>query len=241
MFGLYAINQKNGFKRHIHFQELQMAKDYYAILGVPRDAPEDQIKKAYRNLAMQFHPDKNPGKESWANEKFKEINEAFGVLGNPEKRRQYDQFGVTGSANDVFSNAATNSTFEEMMRDFGGSGLGLDFLEKIFGDSFKNSGHSFRIYRYGGGSPGGVDLGDLFGQAQGQQFQYQTPDTANYEIIINSNQAKKGFEKDLVRNGHRLKVKIPKNIMSGTKIRLNNALLTTDRRAGDIIITVMVK
>jgi molecular chaperone DnaJ len=120
--------------------ELQVAKDYYAILGISRDASEEQIKKAYRNLAMQYHPDKNPGKEEWANEKFKEINEAFAVLGNPDKCRQYDQFGTTGSPNDVFSSTATSSTFEDIMRDFGGSGLGLDFLEKIFGESLKNSG-----------------------------------------------------------------------------------------------------
>ena len=57
-----------------------MAKDYYQILGVPRKATKEQIKKAYRQLAMQYHPDRNPGKEEWANEKFKDINEAFSVL-----------------------------------------------------------------------------------------------------------------------------------------------------------------
>jgi DnaJ-class molecular chaperone len=67
-----------------------MAKDYYGVLGVPRNASDGEIKKAYRKLAMQYHPDRNPGKEEWANEKFKEINEAYGVLGNPQKRKQYD-------------------------------------------------------------------------------------------------------------------------------------------------------
>ena len=62
-------------------------KDYYKILGVPQTASDDDIKKAYRKLAMQYHPDKNPGKEKWANEKFKEINEAYGVLGNVDKRQ----------------------------------------------------------------------------------------------------------------------------------------------------------
>jgi molecular chaperone DnaJ len=60
-----------------------MAKDYYGILGVTRNASDAEIKKAYRKLAMQHHPDRNPGKEKWANEKFKEINEAYGVLGDP--------------------------------------------------------------------------------------------------------------------------------------------------------------
>ena len=65
-------------------------KDYYKILGLSNNASQDEIKKAYRKLAMQYHPDRNHGKEEWANEKFKEINEAFSVLGDPEKRRQYD-------------------------------------------------------------------------------------------------------------------------------------------------------
>lgn len=218
-----------------------MAKDYYAILGVPRDASDDQIKKAYRNLAMQYHPDKNPGKEEWANAKFKEINEAFAVLGNSEKRRQYDQFGITGNANDVFSNAATSSTFEDIMKDFGGSGLGLDFLEKIFGDSFKNSGYSFRVYRYGGGSPGGINLNEVFQQARGQQYRYGQLRPVSYEITIDKNQAERGMEKDLVRNGHRLRVKIPQKIASGTNIKLSNALQVTDGMPGDIIITVRVR
>ena len=62
-----------------------MAKDYYGILGVPRNATDGEIKKAFRKMAMQYHPDRNPGKEEWANEKFKEINEAYGVLGDPQK------------------------------------------------------------------------------------------------------------------------------------------------------------
>ena len=66
-----------------------MPKDYYQILGIPRIATDEQIKKAYRKLAMQYHPDRNPGKEKWANEKFKEINEAYAVLGDPKKRKQY--------------------------------------------------------------------------------------------------------------------------------------------------------
>ena len=121
-------------------------KDYYNILGVSRAATDDDIKKAYRKLAMQFHPDKNPGKEAWANEKFKEINEAYGVLGNVDKRKQYDQFGTTGDASDVFNNQNTQSTVEDLMRDFGGQGLSYDFLDSIFGDFTKKRGFSFHQY-----------------------------------------------------------------------------------------------
>jgi curved DNA-binding protein len=216
-------------------------KDYYQILGVPRNATEDQIKKAYRDLAMQYHPDRNPGKEDWANQKFKEINEAFGVLGNPEKRRQYDQFGTTGNVNDIFNSTATSTTFDDLMKDFSGSGMGFDFLDSIFGSTLKNRSASFRVYRSGRGGMEGFNIQDLFQQAQSQPYQDNQTVAVRYEITIGKDIAKSGTEKDLVRNGHRLRVKIPKKIKSGTQIRLNNALLTTDGRPGDITITVKVK
>ncbi len=209
-------------------------KDYYSTLGVPRSASDDDIKKAYRKLAMQFHPDRNPGKEKWANEKFKEINEAFSVLGDPEKRRQYDQFGTAGNAGDIFGSQYTRSTFEDLMKDFGGSGLGYDFLDNIFGDAMRGRGFSFRTFRSGGG---GINLEDLFQQARPQQARPE----ARYEITITKEQAKKGLEKDLTRKGKKLRVKIPARIKSGTNILLRNALRTTDGVPGDIIITVRVK
>jgi len=211
-------------------------KDYYQILGVPKNASDEDIKKAYRKLAMQFHPDRNPGKEKWASEKFKEINEAFSVLGDPDKRRQYDQFGTAGNVGDIFGSPYTRGTFEEMMRDFNGSGLGVDFLDNIFGDFLKGRGFSFRVFR--GGAEGGINLNDLFQQAQSQA---RPRPEVNYEITITANQAKKGLEKDLVRRGKKLRVKIPARIKDGTRIRLRNALLTTDGYPGDIFITVRVK
>jgi DnaJ-class molecular chaperone len=88
-----------------------MAKDYYRILGVPTNASDGETKKAYRKLAMQYHLDRNPGKKEWANEKFKEINEASGVLGDPQKRKQYNQFGTVGNIGDIFSSPFTTTTF----------------------------------------------------------------------------------------------------------------------------------
>ncbi|MCI0531846.1 MAG: DnaJ domain-containing protein, partial [candidate division Zixibacteria bacterium] len=70
-------------------------RDYYEILGVDRSATEDDVKKAYRKLAVQYHPDKNPGNKS-AEEKFKEISEAYEVLRDPQKKSKYDQFGHAG-------------------------------------------------------------------------------------------------------------------------------------------------
>ena len=221
-----------------------MAKDYYQILGVPRNATEAQIKKAYRKLAMQYHPDRNPGKEKWANEKFKEINEAFGVLGDPGKRRQYDQFGTVGNIGDIFGSPFTRTTFEDLMKDFGGSGLGFDFLDNIFGDALKGRGFSFKTFSRGSGgprgirfeTPGGINLEEIFGRAQRPPRQ-----EVRYEITISREQAAQGLEKDLSRKGKKLRVKIPAGVKSGTKVKLHNARQITDGQPGDIIILVRVK
>jgi DnaJ-class molecular chaperone len=221
-----------------------MSKDYYQILGVPRNATDEQIKKAYRKLAMQYHPDRNPGKEKWANEKFKEINEAYGVLGEPKKRKQYDQFGTVGNIGDIFSSASTRATFEDLMKEFGGAGLGFGFLDDIFEELFKGKGGSFRVFSTGFGGPGGVkfetptgiNLDEILRQAQ-------RPPRHNikYEITITKDQAARGLEKDLIRRGKKLRVRIPAGIKSGTKVRLRNARQTTDGQPGDIIIQVKVK
>jgi curved DNA-binding protein len=215
-----------------------MAKDYYQILGVPRNATDEQIKKAYRRLAMQYHPDRNPGKEQWANEKFKEINEAFGVLGDPEKKKQYDQFGTVGNIGDIFGSPYTRTTFEDLMKDFGGSGLGFDFLDNIFGESLKGrkGSFSFRIHTQGAGSPRGARFEEIFSQAQRPQRQ-----DVRYEITITREQAIKGLEKDLTRKGKKLRVKIPAGVKTGTKVKLRNARRITDGQPGDIIILVKVK
>ena len=221
-----------------------MAKDYYQILGVPRNAAQEQIKKAYRKLAMQYHPDRNPGKEKWANEKFKEINEAFGVLGDPQKRRQYNQFGTVGNAGDIFGSPFTRTTFEDLMRDFGGSGLGFDFLDNVFGDVLKGRGFSFRTFSRGFGgpgrirfeAPGGIDLEEIFGRAKPSPRR-----EVRYEITVTREQAAQGLEKDLIRKGKKLRVKIPAGVKTGTKVKLRNARQITDGQPGDIIILVKIK
>lgn len=219
-------------------------KDYYQILGINRDADGNTIKKAYRKLAMQYHPDRNPGKEKWANEKFKEINEAFSILGDPEKRKQYDQFGTVGNVGDIFGSPFTRSTFEDLMKDFGGSGLGFDFLDNIFGDSLEGRGFSFKTFSRGFGgpkgmrfeTPGGINLEEVFGRAQQPPRQ-----DVRYEITVTKEQAARGMEKDLARRGKRLRVRIPKGIKSGTTVRLRNARRITDGQPGDIRIVVKVK
>jgi len=213
-----------------------MTKDYYQVLGVPRNATDEQVKKAYRKLAMQYHPDRNPGKEQWANEKFKEINEAFSVLGDPEKKKQYDQFGTVGNVGDIFGSPYTRTTFEDLMKDFGGSGLGFDFLDDIFGESLKGRRSSFKVFSRGSGSPRGVRFEEVFSRAQRPQRR-----DVSYEITITREQAIKGLEKDLTRRGKKLRVKIPAGVRTGTKVKLRDARRITDGQPGDIIILVKVK
>jgi curved DNA-binding protein CbpA len=108
-------------------------KDYYRVLGLSQNASAEQIKKAYRRLAMQYHPDRNHGREEWANEKFKEINEAFSVLSDPKKRRHY-HLDHLPSIGDIFGRRATRTTFEYLVSDFYGLGLGFNPLDDIFRD-----------------------------------------------------------------------------------------------------------
>jgi curved DNA-binding protein len=218
-----------------------MAKDYYGILGVPRNASDGEIKKAYRKLAMQYHPDRNPGKEKWANEKFKEINEAYGVLGDPQKRKQYDQFGTVGNIGDIFGSPFTRTTFQEMMQDFGGAGLRFDFLDDIFGDFLKGRGSSFS---FGRGRPGRVrftawpgqeiNLDEIFGRAR-------RPQEVHYELAISQGEALHGVKKVLMRKGKKLEVKIPAGVRTGNVVRLRNARQISDGSPGDILIKVIVK
>ena len=221
-----------------------MAKDYYQVLGVAQNATKDQIKKAYRKLAMQYHPDRNPGKEKWANEKFKEINEAFGVLGDRDKKEQYDRFGTAGNVGDVFGSRFTRTTFQDLMKDFGGSGLGFDFLDNIFGDLPKGRGFSFKNFKRGFSrsrgvrfeAPGGINLEEIFGRPQSPPRRQ-----VRYEITITREQAVQGLEKDLIRKGKKISVKIPAGVKTGTRVKLRNARQITDGQPGVIIILVRVK
>ena len=221
-----------------------MAKDYYKSLGVPRNASDAEIKKAYRKLAMQYHPDRNPGKEKWANEKFKEINEAYGVLGDPEKRKQFDQFGTVGDIGDIFGSPFTRTTFQDMMKDFGGAGLGFDFLDNIFGDVFKGRGSSFSFRSFGGPRrarfeswPGqGINMDEIFGQARRHKRQ-----DVRYELTISSQEAAQGAKKILSKKGKRLEVKIPAGVRTGDVVKLSNARQISEGLPGDILIKVVVK
>lgn len=109
-----------------------MSKDFYEVLGVSKTASQDEIKSAYRKLAIKYHPDKNPGDKS-AEEKFKEISEAYDTLGNPEKRSRYDQFGSAGASS-----------------GFGGFNA-EDIFNSVFGGSFGGGFGGFSDFFGGGG------------------------------------------------------------------------------------------
>jgi molecular chaperone DnaJ len=116
-----------------------MAKrDYYDVLGVSRGASEDDIKKAYRKMAIKYHPDKNPGDKT-AEENFKEAAEAYEVLSKPDKRQRYDQFGHAANAGSASGGG------------YGGGGMNMDDIFSQFGDIFGGGGSPFESFFGGGG------------------------------------------------------------------------------------------
>lgn len=151
------------------------AKDYYKTLGVARTATPDELKKAFHKLAMQCHPDRHPGDKA-SEERFKEINEAYAVLSDPEKRKQYDTFGAEGfgqrfSREDIFNGFDLNAIFEDLGMRMGGGGSVFDAL---FGRSSggaksgRGAGHGQwgGPFGFGGASgaanpPGGDAVADL--------------------------------------------------------------------------------
>lgn len=127
-----------------------MAKrDYYEVLGVSKSATEDEIKKAYRKAAIQFHPDKNPG-DKQAEENFKEAAEAYDVLSNADKKARYDQFGHAANAQSASGGGAYGGGYG----GYGGGGFSMDDIFERFGNIF--GGH---FSGYGGGAYGGGDYG----------------------------------------------------------------------------------
>jgi curved DNA-binding protein CbpA len=145
-------------------------KNYYEILSIPEEAGDEIIKKAYRQLAFKYHPDKNPGREAEAGEKFKEVNEAYAVLNDPVKRRQYDfarrnpalagqatnvpgYSGFPYSSPDIFNGVFSNPAFfTDVSRMFEGSGLRFD--EAFFKQMFAGQA-GIHIYSFSSG-PGGI-------------------------------------------------------------------------------------
>jgi len=185
--------------------------DYYQLLGVSRDATADEIKKAYRKLAMKYHPDKAKGDKKQAEEKFKQISEAYAVLSNPEKKKEYDEFGSQAfrskfSQEDIFKGFDFSEIF-----DFGIS-------DNIFSRIFGGLG--------GGGQPRGRTRIFRYGGPEGYQGQVQAPkgQDLQVEMPITLHEMAFGTEKlvSFSHNGQveKISVKIPPGSLPGKKLRL---------------------
>jgi curved DNA-binding protein len=195
-----------------------MAEDYYQVLGVDKKASADVIKKAYRKLALKWHPDKNPNNKS-AEEKFKKISEAYAVLSNDEKRQQYDQFGSADQFRQQYSQ-------EDIFRDFD-----LDEILRGFGfGGGRGAGRTtFRTGRRGGAGVRANDdpfAGIFGGMGGGQQYAHMAEkgQDAEYNLSISLEESVFGADKkisfQLENRIEDISVKIPPGISSGKKLRL---------------------
>ncbi|MGD2041708.1 MAG: J domain-containing protein [Anaerolineae bacterium] len=213
-------------------------KDYYKILGVDKSATEKEIKQAFRRLARKHHPDVNPNDKD-SEERFKEINEAYEVLSDPEKRSKYDQLGsdwqrwqhAGGTPGDFDWSRWTSGgpgervhvrygTPEDLQDLFGGGSAFSDFFTEIFGGT--------------GGAPGGG----------GFQYEVRPQRGRDYEqpIEISLQEAYHGTERVLNKDGQRLEVKIPAGARSGTRVRMSGqgGAGAAGGKAGDLYLRVAV-
>lgn len=208
-------------------------KDYYKVLGVDKTATAAEIKKAYKELAFKYHPDKNPG-DAKAEERFKVISAAYAVLSDKKKREQYDQFGSSGfhqrySQEDIFRGADINDIFREM-----GFSSNNDIFGQIFGGGRGRKQQTYRMDDMFGGGSGGFGAGAK--AARGQDL--------SLDLTIDFMDAFNGCEKtvEYVHGGkkHGVKVKVPAGIASGQKLRLAGKGTPGQGGSGDMFFTITV-
>ncbi|MFT4047090.1 MAG: DnaJ C-terminal domain-containing protein [Solimonas sp.] len=195
-------------------------KDYYKVLGVPRSAPADEIKRAYRKLAREFHPDKN--KSAGAEDRFKEINEANEVLGDAEKRKAYDTLGANWKAGQQFTPPPGWNGFGQGAAGFGrarggnahfgaGGNAGFsDFFSQLFG---------------GTGAAGG------FG---GNFEDFAEAEDTRARLTIQLEDSYLGAQKQISIGGRTLNVRIPQGVTAGQTIRLVNQ----GTQGGDLLLEI---
>ena len=212
------------------------SKDYYEVLGVREGSSADEIKKAYRDLAKKYHPDANPNNKS-AEEKFKGISEAYYVLSDEKKRREYDDYkkgGFSAKGGPASGwQGAQGFDFEEILRAFRGA----------------QGGGGQRAQRFGGGGFEDV-FGDIFGGragGRGQQDESELEEISadiGATLNISKSRALKGGEVSFtMRGGKKITVKIPAGIISGKKLRLSRQgeICRTCSHPGDLILTIKVE
>lgn len=186
-----------------------MAKDLYAVLGVARDADDDAIKKAFRKLAMKYHPDKAPGKANEA--RFKEVNQAHEVLADKEKRALYDEFGEDSLSQNFDAERA------RVIRQYGGRGPGR-------GGPAGGAGFDPQDIFGGGGGDFNDILGDLFARQRGgggrvgrQPMKGQDIESS---VTIDFASAVKGTQLELLRGEEKVAVRIPAGADEGSRLRI---------------------
>lgn len=221
-----------------------LSKDFYKVLGVSKDASEADITKAYRKLARKYHPDLNKTKE--AEEKFKDISEAYDVLSNKDQRQKYDairQFGMGGAR---FAGGSGQDGFDA-------SGFS-DIFGSMFGGGSGNGGTRIRFSTSGGGQPNMDDIFSMFGGGAGSPFggarsEYQeTPRPQQgadrkSKITLTFRQAVKGATVSLRVDGKQFKTHVPAGVEDGQKIRIpgKGKPGLYGGKSGDMYLTVHVK
>ena len=200
-------------------------KDYYKILGVKRDASEAEIKRVYRSLALKYHPDKNPSSEAAG--RFKEINEAYEVLGDPQKRIKYDHLGSSYKAWERMGGQAGNFDWSQWM---GGAPGGVHVDVGNLGDIF--GGFSDFFSAIFGDMP-------LRGQPYSADRSARSHDVEQ-SIQISLAEAYTGTTRILQRNGRKIEVVIPAGAKTGMKLRISGQGHSSSRGSGDLYIKVNV-
>jgi curved DNA-binding protein len=208
-------------------------KDYYKVLGVERKATEDEIKRKYRKLALEYHPDRNPG-DTAAEERFKEINEAYQVLGDPEKKNRYDQLGESYNSWQQRGGAPGGFNWDEwFVQNPRGGNVRVEVGD--FGDIFGSSGlgdFSEFFRSIFGGRP---DMGSASTRTA------QRPQAFQQDITISLVEAYQGTTRRIELDGRQKEVIIPAGARTGTKVRVSEAISTApNRQKSDLYLVIQV-
>jgi curved DNA-binding protein len=183
-------------------------KDYYKILGVDRKASEEEIRKAYRELAKQHHPDRNPNNKQ-AEERFKEINEAYQVLSDSTKRGHYDRLGSDYSKWQQ-RGAPGDFNWDQYVGGFpGGTRVNMEDLEEMFGS--------------GGGGGFSDFFRTIFGMREAEAAARARPQGYQQPLEISMEEAYKGTTRVIQNNGNQKQVRIPAGVRTGSKVRVAGA------------------